>query len=92
VLGPLEIEHIIPKAAAGTDNEENLWLACRLCNNFKGIQTHAKDPLTNRKTKLFNPRRQKWSRHFTWSDDGAYIIGITAFGRASVQKLFNNFG
>ena len=87
VLGPLEIEHIIPKAAAGTDDEENLWLACRLCNNFKGIQTHAKDPLTNRKTKLFNPRRQKWSRHFTWSDDGAYIIGITAFGRASVVAL-----
>lgn len=34
VLGILEIEHIIPKALGGSDNEENLWLACRLCNNF----------------------------------------------------------
>jgi len=30
VLGVLEIEHIIPKAKGGTDEEENLWLACRL--------------------------------------------------------------
>jgi len=28
----LEIEHIIPKAGGGTDDEDNLWLACRLCN------------------------------------------------------------
>ncbi len=41
----LEIEHIIPKAGGGTDDEENLWLACRLCNNAKGIQTHGYDPL-----------------------------------------------
>jgi NADH:ubiquinone oxidoreductase subunit F (NADH-binding) len=27
----LEIEHIIPKAKGGTDDEENLWLACRSC-------------------------------------------------------------
>ncbi|WP_313933932.1 MULTISPECIES: HNH endonuclease signature motif containing protein [Nostocaceae] len=40
VLGILEIEHIVPKAAGGTDDEENLWLACRLCNSYKGIQTY----------------------------------------------------
>ncbi len=28
VLGVLEIEHIIPKAKGGGDEEENLWLAC----------------------------------------------------------------
>jgi 5-methylcytosine-specific restriction endonuclease McrA len=27
VLGILEIEHIIPKAIGGSDEEENLWLA-----------------------------------------------------------------
>jgi 5-methylcytosine-specific restriction endonuclease McrA len=32
VLGILEIEHIIPKIAGGNDEEENLWLSCRLCN------------------------------------------------------------
>ena len=39
VLGKLEIEHIIPVTKGGTDNDENLWLACRLCNAYKGIQT-----------------------------------------------------
>lgn len=63
VLGVLEIEHIIPKALGGADDEENLWLSCRLCNAFKGIQTHGRDPISNRKVKLFNPRQQKWSRH-----------------------------
>ena len=87
VLGVLEIEHIIPKAAGGTDKEENLWLACRMCNNYKGIQTHAKDPLSDRKAQLFNPRKQQWLKHFTWSDDGIYIIGITTCGRATVAAL-----
>lgn len=87
VLGILEIEHIIPKALGGSDDEENLWLACRLCNNYKGIQTHATDPITNRKVKLFNPRRQKWSQHFTWTNNGSNISGVTACGRATVIAL-----
>ena len=48
VLGPLEIDHLIPQARGGTETEENLWLACRMCNGFKGTQTHARDPLTGR--------------------------------------------
>lgn len=87
VLGVLEIEHIIPKAAGGTDDEENLWLACRLCNAYKGIQIDAKDPVTNRKIKLFNPRQQKWSRHFTWANNGTQITGLTVCGRATVLAL-----
>lgn len=87
VLGVLEIEHIIHRAAGGTDDEENLWLACRLCNAYKGIQTHARDPVTNRKVKLFNPRQQKWSRHFTWANNGTQITGLTACGRATVLAL-----
>lgn len=45
------------------------------------------DPLTGRRVKLFNPRRQQWTRHFTWSADGARIIGLTACGRATVDAL-----
>jgi hypothetical protein len=87
VLGVLEIEHIIPKAVGGSDDEENLWLACRLCNSYKGVQTHSKDPVTNRNVRLFNPRQQKWVRHFAWTDNGAYISGLTASGRATVLAL-----
>ena len=57
----LEIEHIVPKSKGGTDDEENLWLACHSCNLFKSNQTHGRDPLTGRRVRLFNPRRQQWT-------------------------------
>lgn len=87
VLGLLEIEHLTPKAKGGTDDENNLWLACRLCNCYKGTQTHARDPVTDRRVKLFNPRTQQWSRHFQWSEDAIEIIGRTVSGRATVVAL-----
>lgn len=44
---PLTIEHLLPKALGGGDEEDNLWLACRLCNERKGILVQAVDPETN---------------------------------------------
>ena len=87
VLGMLEIEHIIPTALGGTDDEHNLWLSCRLCNGYKGAQLFGTDPLTGRRIRLYNPRRQHWTRHFRWSADGARIVGRTATGRATVEAL-----
>lgn len=90
VLGKLEIEHIVPIAKGGTDEEENLWLACRLCNGYKGTKMTAHDPLTGQIVSLFNPRKQQWKRHFQWSEDGARIIGRTRIGRATVIALHLN--
>jgi hypothetical protein len=87
---PMEIEHIIPEAVGGATTEENLWLACRRCNQFKGTQTHALDPVTGRCVRLFNPRKQSWKRHFKWSADGTVIIGKTAVGRATIVALQMN--
>lgn len=64
VMGTLEIEHLLPKAAGGSSDEANLWLACRLCNNFKSSQTHAIDPETGNMVALFHPRDQHWRDHF----------------------------
>lgn len=83
----LEIEHITPRAARGTDEEENLWLACRLCNNAKGVKTDGEDPVTGRRVRLFNPRNQKWRRHFYWSTDGVRLMGRTTCGRATIEAL-----
>jgi hypothetical protein len=44
-------------------------------------------PITHRKVKLFNPRRQAWVRHFAWTPDGVYITGLTVTGRATVVAL-----
>lgn len=83
----LEIEHIMPRAGGGTDEEENLWLACRLCNNAKGVKTNGDDPVTGRRIRHFNPRTQKWRRHFYWSDDRVRMMGRTTCGRATIQAL-----
>lgn len=86
----LEIEHIIPKSKGGTDDERNLWLACHSCNLYKSDQTHGLDPLTGQTESLFNPRQQKWKDHFHWGEEGAFIIGQTPCGRATVAALNMN--
>jgi hypothetical protein len=87
VMGWLEVEHIVPVSCGGSDEEENLWVACRLCNGFKGTQTTGYDPHTGNRVRLFNPREQQWSRHFAWSEDGTQILGLTRSGRATVLCL-----
>ena len=87
----LEIEHLHPVAVGGTDDEENLWLACRNCNGFKHAKTRAVDPQTNIETVIFNPRNQIWSEHFEFSADKTEIVGKTACGRATVIALRLNY-
>ena len=87
VLSPLEIEHMQPRSRGGTDDEINLWLSCPICNAHKSDKTSATDPLTQTEQPLFNPRTQRWSDHFRWSEDGLRIIGLTPIGRATVVAL-----
>jgi 5-methylcytosine-specific restriction endonuclease McrA len=84
---PMEFEHLIPLASGGRTVEENLWLSCRRCNEFKGMQTKAADPETSEIVALFNPREQNWEEHFRWNEDGTEIIGLTPTGRATVATL-----
>lgn len=44
VGGDLEVEHIIPKAAGGGTEEENLWMSCARCNRSKGSQVKGRAP------------------------------------------------
>jgi 5-methylcytosine-specific restriction endonuclease McrA len=83
----LHVEHIIPLVVGGLTIAANLWLACPLCNGYKGIQTHAFDPETGAFVPLFNPRTQNWRKHFAWSEDGTKILGQTPVGRATVLAL-----
>jgi len=83
----MEIEHIIPTALGGQTEESNLWLACSLCNEYKGVRVVAPDPLTDEFVPLFNPRQQSWSEHFAWNQDFEQRVGRTAIGRATVVTL-----
>lgn len=87
VMARLEIEHIIPLSQGGSSDESNLWLACPLCNRYKGEKISALDPATNQVVRLFNPRLDEWATHFHWSTDGLIIISDTPIGRATVVAL-----
>lgn len=88
VIGmPLTIEHIVPESRGGTSDEENLWLSCRRCNEFKGAKISAEDPITKQTVLLFNPRLQKWEAHFVWRENGLIMEGITPIGRATIIAL-----
>jgi len=86
---PFEADHIIPQSQGGPTTEENLAFSCG-CNRYKGRKTRGLDPLSGRIIALFHPRRQRWSRHFTWSDDFTRIVGRTVAGRATVEALHLN--
>jgi len=86
-MARLEIEHIVPLARGGSDDENNLWLACPICNGHKSDKITGTDPQDGVVAALFNPRKQIWREHFLWADDGIHIIGITPTGRATVAAL-----
>ncbi len=82
-----EIDHIMPRALGGTNDPDNLCLACASCNGQKHDDIAAIDPLTNTQVTLFNPRQHHWRDHFEWSADGLSMVGITPIGRATVTLL-----
>ncbi len=61
---------------------------CHFCNSHKGPNLAGIDPATGKLVVLFNPRSQKWGRHFRW--DGPHLIGRTAIGRATIVVLAMN--
>ena len=82
------IDYIIPQSLPGSsDDPDNLALACQRCNGYRYNFTTGIDPETGDIIPIFNPRKQKWSDHFLWSADGLKIIGITATGRATCNRL-----
>ena len=89
---PLVIDHLVPEVLGGLTVEENLWMACNQCNLHKGDRLTVRDPTTNELVLLFNPRRQVWSEHFQWADNGEQVVGLTAIGHVTVQALRLNRG
>jgi hypothetical protein len=87
---PLSFDHILPRSKGGETTFDNLCLACRACNEFKSNSTEGINLLTGVNVVLFNPRSQKWSDHFEWSEDGTKVEGKTSTGRATVVTLRMN--
>lgn len=83
---PMEVEHIVPEFHGGKTTQDNLWLACPLCNRHKGHRIAAEDPVSGQTVTLFDPRLQSWEEHFSWTDFGTRITGLTAIGRVTRKR------
>lgn len=84
---PFSVEHILPVSKGGTDDLENLALACQGCNNYKAAKTDAFDPISQSVAEFYNPRKDVWKEHFVWNEDFTEIVGLTAKGRVTVKTL-----
>src|SRR5687768_16775736 len=82
---PFEIEHIIAEKHGGGDLLENLALACRYCNAYKGFNIAGIDPITKHIVPLFHPRHAPWREHFRWNE--ATLIGLSPSARATIVVL-----
>ncbi|MBS1796939.1 MAG: HNH endonuclease [Acidobacteria bacterium] len=83
---PFEVDHFIPLSQNGSNETENLVLACRSCNAFKAFHEIG---LSEESTaaRLFNPRRDTWTEHFHFNPETFEIEGLTAIGWGTINRL-----
>ena len=85
---PFQIDHIIAKQHGGSTASDNLALACIHCNRFKGPNIAGLDPESGEIVRLFHPRRDRWTEHFSW--DGPRLEARTSIGRVTIALLLIN--
>ena len=88
--GPFHVDHCRPETLGGATDMDNLAYACARCNLHKGQRVRSQDPVSGQSAPLFSPRRQRWTIHFRWSDDGTRAIGRTRAGRSTIIALQMN--
>lgn len=87
VGGALEMDHVHPVAAGGSDEIENLVYACTACNRFKG--DYAPSPDAPESLRLLHPRRDDMNAHITETAHGR-LVGVTPRGWFHIQRLHLN--
>lgn len=83
-----QVDHVMAVKHGGQTINENLALACQLCNRYKGSDLTTLDRESGEIVSLFNPRRHVWNEHFSLSN--ARIVGLTPTGRATIELLQMN--
>lgn len=75
----------------GPDHWENYVWSCPFCNTRKGNRVTVR--LRDSTVRLFDPRHDRWSDHFGFSQAHLFIVGRTPIGEASERVLgFNGAG
>ena len=87
-----EVDHVVAERHGGKTDRDNLAYSCFRCNRLKGTDLTSIDPQTGKITRLFDPRADKWQRHYRLAgSDNAIIEPLTAVGRTTAQFLrFND--
>lgn len=80
------VDHIRPLKHGGSDDENNLCLACYNCNMHKSHDLTGIDPVTDEITPLYHPRQQVWEKHFRLQSDMRFE-GLTPEGRTTIRVL-----
>jgi hypothetical protein len=106
-FGLFHVDHIVPPGAwppepmnratatkrssaqAGPDHLDNFAWSCSFCNIAKAGQLGGYSG--RRRYRLFNPRRDRWSDHFTFVHTYVFIVGVSGIGHATERALrFND--
>ena len=80
-----EVDHVISKKHGGRTVENNLALACTICNQAKGSDIASLVWPSGELHRLFNPRLDAWRDHFLLV--GPRLEKLTPIGQATVQLL-----
>ena len=83
-----QVDHIISRRHAGTNDPSNLAHACFSCNNRKGTDVAALVGKPPRPVQLFHPRQDRWFAHFAL--DQVRIEPHSEVGEATVKHLSLN--
>jgi hypothetical protein len=73
-----EIDQILSRKHHGPTIASNPSNVCVYYNTFNGSDISGLDPRTRKLTRLFNPRRHKWTHHFRY--EGAVLTGLLTRG------------
>jgi len=84
------LEHVFPESLGGTDDVDNLALACPTCNYYKSNHLLGLDAESLASRPLFNPRKDRWDQHFEFDRVSLRLKGKTAAGSGTVNRLRMN--
>ena len=88
VLVPHEVDHVIAEKHGGQTEENNLALACTICNKYKGSDLASIDPDNGEIVRLYRPHHDDWCDHF--QIDAGEMVPLTSIGRVTVRLLQMN--
>lgn len=86
-FSPFSIELLNRRINFGKPTIENMIYICQSCSNYRNFSANGFDTISGKNSTLFNPRTDEWSKHFTWSDDFNFLIGLTSKGRTTIEKM-----